>query len=93
GSYAFMISFAIWMLAYILTGREGILAFIDSDLVRGLAEIVYYALPKSSEIVELAYPKVSSLQTGADWTPLWSSALTAAAAYGLGLLRFRRMDL
>ena len=93
GSYAFMICFTIWLVAWVLPGREGFLMFFNSDILSALADALYYVLPKSSKIVEFAYPRVSGLQAGLDWMPIWSSALSALGAYGLGIIRFRRMDL
>lgn len=93
GSYAFMSCFTIWLVAWVLPGRDGFLMFFNSDVLVALADSLYYILPKSSEIVDFAYPRVSDLQSGPDWMPIWSSALTALGAYALGVLRFRRMDL
>lgn len=93
GSYAFMSCFTIWLVAWVLPGRDGFLMFFNNDILIALADALYYLLPKSSEIVEFAYPQVSDLQSSPDWTPIWSSALTALGAYALGVWRFRRMDL
>lgn len=88
GSYAFLGSFAIWLVAYLLAGRGGLLQLLGDDLARAISDTLYYILPKSSEISDLfSGPGSESLM------PLWSSLLFAVALYALADWKLRRIDL
>lgn len=91
GSLAFMGSFAVWLAAWLLASRSGLLTFLNDDLLWMIGDTLYYILPKSSEISELGWPE--ALAGGKSGVmALWSSTLTAAVVFVLSILRFRRME-
>lgn len=87
GSYAFLGAFLIWLLAHLLSMRSGFLTYIGSDTLKLIGDTLYYILPKSSGISEIGFATATE-----GLMPLWSSVLTALAAWGLALQRFRSME-
>lgn len=89
GSFAFLGGFGIWFVASILRERTGALMFLDSDALRLIADALYYLLPKSSGITNLVTGESAPAY---NWMPLWTSTLTAIAAYLFSLIKFQKQD-
>ncbi len=95
GSFAFLLTFALWLLAQILSldKMRGLLALVDNSILTQLADFCYYLLPRSSDISAMLTSAKVLGSNSVDWSPLWTSTLSAIGVYLLATLKFRRMDL
>jgi hypothetical protein len=94
GSFAFLLTFAVWLVAKILALEEmrGFLLLVDNTLMTQIADVIYYILPRSSDISSMI-ATAKTLGTGAnDWSALWTSIGSALGIYLLAILKFRKMD-
>ncbi len=94
GSFAFLLTFGVWLVAKVLALEEmrGFLLLIDNSFFTHLADIIFYMLPRSSDISSLVATVKTVGAEAADWSALWTSMLSAIGFYALSVLRFRRMD-
>jgi ABC-type transport system involved in multi-copper enzyme maturation permease subunit len=70
--------------------EKGAFPFIQSETLDTIITTVYYILPKPNDFSAIAEQLV--LHQEAAMMPLWSSAIFAAAMYGLALYLFKRKD-
>ena len=88
---AIITAFMVWILQMILTGREAIKMFFNSDIASAVVDGLYYIFPKTSELSELGLTLAIG-QTVDNWLPLWSSLLFAAVVISIALAYFVRKD-
>jgi ABC-type transport system involved in multi-copper enzyme maturation permease subunit len=86
---AIMTSFAIMFLTPILAQHQQIDRLLSSDWSRQTVKILYYALPKTSDISVMIRHIILN-QPIESWMPVWSTALFGAVVLGAGILHFRR---
>ncbi|HEY4089400.1 MAG TPA: ABC transporter permease subunit [Bryobacteraceae bacterium] len=86
---AIMTSFAIMFLTPILAQHQQIDRLLSSDWSRQTVKILYYALPKISDISVMIRHIILN-QPIESWMPVWSTALFGAVVLGAGILHFRR---
>ncbi|MFQ5500644.1 MAG: ABC transporter permease [Candidatus Zixiibacteriota bacterium] len=91
GAVAIMSAFLVWIAQVALTGREIVSAFLDSRLVSTVLDVLYYVLPKTSQIESVADQVVAGGQVDS-WMPLWSSVLFALAMLLVIHLDLQRKD-
>ncbi len=84
-----MVTFAIMIVTPILALRTTIERLLDSEWSRNVVRVMYYALPKTSE-VSLIIRHLILNQPVESWMPVWSTALFGAAVLGAGIWRFQR---
>jgi ABC-type transport system involved in multi-copper enzyme maturation permease subunit len=86
---AIMTSFAIMFLTPILAQHQQIDRLLSSDWSRQTVKVLYYALPKTSDISVMIRHIILNQPIGS-WMPVWSTALFGAVMLCAGILRFRR---
>jgi len=94
GSFAFLLTFGVWLIAKALALEEmrGFLMLLHNSLFTYIADIVYYALPRSSDISSLLATAKTVGSAATDWSAIWTSLLSSLGFYALSVWRFRRMD-
>ncbi len=95
GSFAFLITFAVWLVAKILALEEmrGFLSLLDNNLMTQIADVAYYILPRSSDISSMLATAKTVGSDSLNWSALLTSTLSAVGVYSLAVLKFRKMDL
>lgn len=86
---AIMVTFGIMIVTPILAQRVTIERLLSSDWSRQTVKVLYYILPKTSDI-SVIIRQVILNEPVESWMPVWSTALFGAAVLGAGILRFRR---
>lgn len=86
---AIMTSFAIMFLTPILAQHQQIDRLLSSDWSRQTVKILYYALPKTSDISVMIRHIILN-QPIESWMPVWSTALFGAVVLAAGIVHFRR---
>jgi ABC-type transport system involved in multi-copper enzyme maturation permease subunit len=86
---AIMTSFAIMFVTPILAQRQTIERLLSSDWSRQVVKVLYYVLPKTSDISVMIRHIILDQPIGS-WMPVWSTALFGALVLGAGVIRFRR---
>lgn len=86
---ATMVTFGIVLAASVLSQRFNIERMLGAESSRQLVELLYYILPKTSEIGGIVW-KLSVQEPVDSWMPVWSSGLFGAAALTLALRRFEK---
>ncbi len=86
---AMISAFLVWVLQTILSGHETINQFLDSRVARYVIDILYYVLPKPSEISDMSMQLVLGRPVDS-WMPLWSSVVFAAVMIYLAVWFFKR---
>jgi ABC-type transport system involved in multi-copper enzyme maturation permease subunit len=86
---AIMASFAIMIVTPILAQRQTIERLLSSEWSRQVLKVLYYALPKTSDISVMIRHIILN-QPIDSWMPIWSTALFGAIVLGAGILHFRR---
>jgi ABC-type transport system involved in multi-copper enzyme maturation permease subunit len=86
---AIMITFAIMIVTPILAQKNTIERLLSSEWSRDVVRILYYVLPKTSD-VSLIIRHLILKQPIGSWMPVWSTALFGAVVLALGLWRFQR---
>lgn len=90
-AWSMMAAFVVWIAQWLLSYHEGISQIVRSKLVNNLIEVLYYAVPKTGEIGDIAV-SLSIGRTVDSWMPLWSSLLFAAVMLYLAAWVFKRRD-
>ncbi|HOP07081.1 MAG TPA: ABC transporter permease subunit [candidate division Zixibacteria bacterium] len=85
-----MAAFVTWVLQQILVFHEEIGSFIDNSILRNAISGLYYIWPKTIQISDMVESAV--MKGGAEWMPLYSSLIFAAAMTVLAVFIFRRKD-
>lgn len=93
GSYAFAVTaaFLVWIAQSLLPLREGLAQIVNSKVLTTTLDILYYVLPKPSQVSDL-FAQLARSKEVADWMPLWSTLLFALVMYAASLWFFRRKD-
>ena len=86
---AIMAAFAIMIVTPILAQKNTIERLLDSEWSRNVVRVLYYALPKTSDISVIVRRLILNEPVGS-WMPVWSTALFGAVVLALGLWKFRR---
>jgi len=86
---ATMITFGILFAAAILAQRFSIERLLSSESSRQLVELLYYVLPKTSDISGIVW-KLSVQEPVESWMPVWSSGLFGAAVLAAGIRHFQK---
>jgi ABC-type transport system involved in multi-copper enzyme maturation permease subunit len=84
-----MVTFAIMIITPILAQKSVIERLLDSEWSRNVVRMLYYVLPKTSDISVIIRHLILN-QPVESWMPVWSTALFGAVALALGLWRFQR---
>jgi len=86
---AIMITWAILIITPILAQRSTIERLLSSGWSRDVVRVLYYALPKTSDISVIVRDLILG-QPVQSWMPVWSTAVFGAIALALALWRFER---
>jgi ABC-type transport system involved in multi-copper enzyme maturation permease subunit len=86
---AIMITWAILIITPILAQRSTIERLLSSEWSRDVVRVLYYALPKTSDISVIVRDLILG-QPVQSWMPVWSTAVFGAIALALALWRFER---
>jgi ABC-type transport system involved in multi-copper enzyme maturation permease subunit len=81
--------FVVWLAQWLLSFHEGIRQLVSSELVTNLVATLYYIVPKTGEMGDLAV-RLAIGRSVESWMPLWSSLLFAFAILYLALVVFKR---
>jgi hypothetical protein len=84
-----MVTWAILIITPILAQKNTIERLLSSEWSRDVVRVLYYALPKTSDISVMVRNVILG-QPVQSWMPVWSTALFGAAALALALWRFER---
>ncbi len=85
-----MAAFLVWVLQKILAFHNGIKELIDAPIVEKIIDGLYYIVPKTGEISDLADSLVGG--NSVDWMPLYSSLAFAAVLLYVTIYLFNRKD-
>lgn len=89
---AIMTAFLVWFLQWGLQAfREVLKNFIDSSVVNGILDGLYYLIPKHSEMAVL-FERLADGLPVESWLPLWSSIVFAGALMAVSSALFERGD-
>jgi ABC-type transport system involved in multi-copper enzyme maturation permease subunit len=98
GSVGMTISatFVLWIAQKLLSGwygtwREGLSEFLNSRLVVGILDTLYYVLPKIGDM-ETVFRQIAFADSVDSWLPVWSTLLFAVAMMWLTVAMFQRRD-
>jgi ABC-type transport system involved in multi-copper enzyme maturation permease subunit len=86
---AIMVTFAIMIVTPILAQKTTIERLLSSEWSRNVVRILYYALPKTSDVSRIIWRLILK-QPIDSWMPVWSTAAFGAAMLGAGVWLFRR---
>jgi len=84
-----MITFAIMIVTPILAQKNTIERLLDSEWSRDLVKVLYYVLPKTSDVSIIIRHLILN-QPVESWMPVWSTALFGIVVLGAGIWRFQR---
>jgi ABC-2 type transport system permease protein len=87
-----IITYVVMAISPLLSNRGAIDAIINSAWVRGTLDILYWCLPKYSEVTTMVY-KLASGGEIESWTPLLSSMLTGFVLFQITIILFSRRDI
>lgn len=80
GTSAIVVTFIVWVMQLVLTGRESIKAFFDSKMLSIMIDTLYWIVPKPIEIEE-QITKWALEGTSFEWWAIASSAAFMVAVY------------
>ena len=86
---AIMATFAIMIITVIVAQKNVIERLLSSETSRNVVRVLYYALPKTSDISVIIRHVILN-QPVESWMPVWSTALFGAVVLGLGIWQFQR---
>ena len=86
---AIMAVFAIMIVTPILAQKTTIERLLSSEWSRDVVRVLYYALPKTSDVSIIIW-NLNLNQPVGSWMPVWSTAIFGVVVLGLGLWRFHR---
>jgi len=86
---AIMVTFAIMILTPILAQRFTIERLLSSEWSRQMVRILYYVLPKTSDISVIIRRMILN-EPIESWMPIWSTAVFGAVVLGIGAWRFQK---
>jgi len=86
---AIMATFAIMIITPILAQKATIERLLSSESSRNVVRVLYYILPKTSDIGVIIRHMILSEPIDT-WMPVWSTALFGAVILTVGILQFRR---
>ena len=88
---ALMAAFSVWVAQFLLSFHDRMGGLVTSDVARTTVKLLYYVLPKTSQMAELAV-NFAAGRPVETWLPLWSSLLFAGALLSAALWIFKRRD-
>ena len=86
---AIMVTWAILIITPILAQKNTIERLLSSEWSRNVVRVLYYALPKTSDISVIVRDVILG-QPVQSWMPVWSTALFGVIALALALWRFEQ---
>ncbi len=86
---AIMVTFAIMIITPILAQKATIERLLSSEWSRDVVRVLYYTLPKISEISVIIRHLILN-QPVESWMPVWSTALFGVGVLSLGIWRFNK---
>lgn len=86
---AIMVSFGMVVFTLILAQRTTIERLLDSEWSRDVVRVLYYILPKTSDISVIIRHVILNEPVDS-WMPVWSTALFGAVVLTAGIVHFRR---
>jgi ABC-type transport system involved in multi-copper enzyme maturation permease subunit len=86
---AIMATFAIMIISVIVAQKNLIERLLSSEISRDVVRVLYYALPKLSDISVIIRHVILN-QPVDTWMPVWSTALFGGVVLGFGLWQFQR---
>jgi ABC-type transport system involved in multi-copper enzyme maturation permease subunit len=86
---AIMVTWAILIITPILAQKNTIERLLSSEWSRNVVRVLYYALPKTSDISVIVRDVILG-QPVPSWMPVWSTALFGAIALAVALWRFEQ---
>jgi ABC-type transport system involved in multi-copper enzyme maturation permease subunit len=84
-----MATFAIMIVTPILAQKSTIERLLDSEWSRNVVRVLYYVLPKTSDISVIIRHLILN-EPVESWMPIWSTALFGVVVLGAGIWRFQR---
>jgi hypothetical protein len=84
-----MTTFGIMIITPILAQRETIERLLSSDWSRNVVRVLYYVLPKTSDISVIIRHLILNEPVDS-WMPVWSTALFGGIVLTAGIMHFRR---
>ena len=85
-----MSAFVVWLAQAILSSHKMVSALTDSELFQSVVTGIYYAVPKTGEISDLALDLANG--NSVSWMPLWSSLLVAVVLIAASVGMFKQKD-
>ena len=86
---AIMVTFAIMIITPILAQIDSIERFLNSAASRALLRLLYYTLPKTSDLSVMVRHMILN-QPIESWMPVWTTGLFGAVVLAIGVWRFNR---
>jgi ABC-type transport system involved in multi-copper enzyme maturation permease subunit len=86
---AIMVSFGMVVFTLILAQRTAIERLLDSEWSRDVVRVLYYILPKTSDISVIIRHLILNEPVDS-WMPVWSTALFGVVVLTAGIVHFRR---
>ena len=84
-----MATFAIMIVTPILAQKATIERLLDSEWSRNVVRVLYYALPKTSDVSIIIRHLILN-QPVESWMPVWSTAIFGVVVLGAGVWHFNR---
>ncbi len=88
---AMIAAFITWFAQWLLSQRDGLFGVVEWPVVEGIADVLYYVLPKTNEIGTLVLDYAGGRDV-VTWLPLWSSVLFGLVLTFLTLWRFKQKE-
>lgn len=86
---AIMVTFAVMIITPILAQKATIERLLSSEWSRNVVRVLYYALPKTSDISVIVRDLILGHPVES-WMPVWSTAAFGIAVLSIALWRFER---
>jgi ABC-type transport system involved in multi-copper enzyme maturation permease subunit len=86
---AIMVTFAIMIITPIVAQKNTIERLLSSEWSRDVVRVLYYALPKTSDISVIVRDLIRN-QPVQSWMPVWSTAIFGVVVLAAALWRFDR---
>lgn len=84
-----MATFAVMIITPILAQKDNIARLLDSEWSRDIVKVLYYVLPKTSDISIIIRHLILN-QPVDSWMPVWSTAIFGAVVLAAGVWHFNR---
>jgi hypothetical protein len=84
-----VVTILTWLAQYVFQRHETMKMVVTSPVLRTAIDVVYYILPKESEVAAIV-DAMASGKPVEDWLPLWSTAVFCLVMLFFGLQVFKR---